>query len=1305
MALLVSMILCIFTATPAFASAEAGAPVIMSFEGETGLAESGTVMYRQAPTTLGGGWKHVNVGGVDCIQPVYQNNGVYSKYTVMPKFKSAGMVTADMKYVSLVYMTSEPGKHSVTMTNPIGDESVAIATGTYISAGKWIATTPVNIGNIGAAKRYAEGFHNILQFSAEHEGAVLYLKEMVFFSSLDQASAYFADPVTSGGATMIATDPLAGLDSGNYNVWRFDAAETLGTVSATLNAYTTKDGTRTTEMKYTVDPSYGVKCGVTVYEPVGGALGLGDHRITAAFIGANKLRVDLNYVAVTYLTTSTAKHGLTFRNTGGAGAVKLTEDTSVSGGKWVTVYAPVTSDEKASVIARMNKSFGNMGLIWNGANTAGEALYVREIVFFKNESDAKAYADGAPSFYNGVSKTANEPLNISVGGAALGNYRIVVAEEANKAILEAADALNNGLSKIVGKKLAVVTDKTAAVENEILLGKTNRSESEYFYVIDAVYGAANAAKANSQEYRIRMIGNKLQFASAITFGVKSAVNGFFNTYIHDGISGNVALGGEFSYIGTSTDYTAANPAHGYAKRVNVSDPVVFTENFSSDKGYFTEEDGKDSWKYVNGALTVAASDSLALSYIHVYEYNAAFDADFSYSGAAGDGAAMGITLRYTGEDGYIRAGYDFVLGEWYIDVREGYDFECYRVASVKAALIPGAVYRLGAKVDGDVVSLAVNGNAVISAEVTAHRTPGRVGVYAKGVNVSVDNAVLTLLSGEGTILRYVDHTVLRKDATFDEGATPVIMSDGSIILTRSPSLNYKSLDGGRTWENMGQWTDYAVCPSFLRLQNGSLMKLDEKTVNGVKCTVAEISKDDGATWTMAGTICTSAHSETGKTVGNMNDKLTQVRSGRIFASMTYNGGSTNVWHNFIIFYYSDDNGVTWHKSLDTRDIEGHGVTRDEKGAVGNADKGKYFGEAKIIQCADGRVRMLSTWNNYPCMVYCDSFDNGVTWGPIQRMDEFTCNRSSYAIARDTTADNDTTYYMVWCYDLPTMYPDPLPRTRLALAKTEDGINWKFIGDIWRWEYADCVGPNPNNGNRTLISQIIDPAINVTADNIIVCSGISEYAYGNIGNYHNAARQNVWTIAKDTLPTEKAITAFSDVPAGYTYSAAVAYAVEKGLFAGMSETAFEPYTAMNRAMFVTVLGRLEGINAGQYTKVSFTDVVPGSWSAPYVEWAASNGVVSGMGDGTFGGNQALTVQQACLMLYRYAGGKTASSQTGITVADFADGGAVAGWAREGVDWALSNGIYVGHNGNLSANAPASRGLVAAMFYNYVKAIAA
>ena len=48
-----------------------------------------------------------------------------------------------------------------------------------------------------------------------------------------------------------------------------------------------------------------------------------------------------------------------------------------------------------------------------------------------------------------------------------------------------------------------------------------------------------------------------------------------------------------------------------------------------------------------------------------------------------------------------------------------------------------------------------------------------------------------------------------------------------------------------------------------------------------------------------------------------------------------------------------------------------------------------------------------------------------------------------------------------------------------------------------------------------------------------------------------------------------------------------------------------------------------------------DVVAGEWYAPYVKWAASKGIVNGYGDGTFGVDDEVTIEQAVVILARYA----------------------------------------------------------------------
>lgn len=175
--------------------------------------------------------------------------------------------------------------------------------------------------------------------------------------------------------------------------------------------------------------------------------------------------------------------------------------------------------------------------------------------------------------------------------------------------------------------------------------------------------------------------------------------------------------------------------------------------------------------------------------------------------------------------------------------------------------------------------------------------------------------------------------------------------------------------------------------------------------------------------------------------------------------------------------------------------------------------------------------------------------------------------------------------------------------------------------------------------------------------------------------------------------------FVDVNPGDAYYDAVLYVYENGLFKGVSETEFAPDTTMTRAMFVTVLGRMAGVNPLLYQKSSFTDVEVGQWYSPYVEWAAQSGIVLGYGDGTFGLNDEITVEQAAVILARYAAFTGRSTYTLRTLSDFADSADVSDWAVYSMKWIVNTGIYTGENGMLSPKSLAKRSLVAAMLYNY------
>ncbi len=57
--------------------------------------------------------------------------------------------------------------------------------------------------------------------------------------------------------------------------------------------------------------------------------------------------------------------------------------------------------------------------------------------------------------------------------------------------------------------------------------------------------------------------------------------------------------------------------------------------------------------------------------------------------------------------------------------------------------------------------------------------------------------------------------------------------------------------------------------------------------------------------------------------------------------------------------------------------------------------------------------------------------------------------------------------------------------------------------------------------------------------------------------------------------------FSDVPPNSWYSNDVAFMVQKGYISGTGNNKFSPSDTTTRAMFVTILGRIAGVNIEEY----------------------------------------------------------------------------------------------------------------------------
>lgn len=174
--------------------------------------------------------------------------------------------------------------------------------------------------------------------------------------------------------------------------------------------------------------------------------------------------------------------------------------------------------------------------------------------------------------------------------------------------------------------------------------------------------------------------------------------------------------------------------------------------------------------------------------------------------------------------------------------------------------------------------------------------------------------------------------------------------------------------------------------------------------------------------------------------------------------------------------------------------------------------------------------------------------------------------------------------------------------------------------------------------------------------------------------------------------------FTDVKPEAWYYKAVDYVVTEKLFSGTSTTTFNPSGAMTRGMFVRVLGNMAGKKLDGYQYSSFSDVQVGKWYAPYVEWAAANRIVDGIGGGKFAPDQSITREQMAVILYNYAryAGCDQLSREGA-LAKFSDSDTISEYAWHAMEWAVTHDILSGSGGKLNPQGTATRAQVAQILY--------
>lgn len=201
-----------------------------------------------------------------------------------------------------------------------------------------------------------------------------------------------------------------------------------------------------------------------------------------------------------------------------------------------------------------------------------------------------------------------------------------------------------------------------------------------------------------------------------------------------------------------------------------------------------------------------------------------------------------------------------------------------------------------------------------------------------------------------------------------------------------------------------------------------------------------------------------------------------------------------------------------------------------------------------------------------------------------------------------------------------------------------------------------------------------------------------YYFAVNGRVDTLSVKNTWTDAKKV---------FKDITAKdwFVKNGSIDYAYNKGLFAGITPTTFEPNTSVTRGMFVTVLGRLHGAKGSKAT-TKFTDVKKSAYYSGYVAWASKNGIVSGISDTSFAPEASVTREQICAMLYRYCDYADISLKKINKAVTFADAKLISKYAKTAVTACQRGALVNGKGaGKFDPQGKATRAEVATILMNF------
>lgn len=171
--------------------------------------------------------------------------------------------------------------------------------------------------------------------------------------------------------------------------------------------------------------------------------------------------------------------------------------------------------------------------------------------------------------------------------------------------------------------------------------------------------------------------------------------------------------------------------------------------------------------------------------------------------------------------------------------------------------------------------------------------------------------------------------------------------------------------------------------------------------------------------------------------------------------------------------------------------------------------------------------------------------------------------------------------------------------------------------------------------------------------------------------------------------------FSDVTERDWFYNTVMAAYDNGIVSGMGDGTFAPYDKALRGQVVTMLHRIMGKPAAE-SVAGFTDLTA-DYYIEAVNWAVETGVVKGYSETEFGPDGCITRQDLVTLLYRME----QSPESGGDLSGYTDASDVRDYALNAMKWAVEKGIINGYEDNtLRPAGEATRAEVCAVLMRYI-----